>query len=248
MIVKNKIKIAVFIISVVFILEILKYSLPFYIPFDLLTNEDRLMVMQLIFVLVGGGWALRLYYIANVQDKGNYLKTYVSIGIDGDFISIKTEVKNETSVDRKIYASFLIITKQGSDIVEEVNKNLNQSFKFTNNFSNLKFDKNKIDDDFAFIQLPYYYSENVKVGNEDLSFSLGSVFKNKINEQSQIYEVRFFVFRNPKDTNPYHRSVQTVFSSEIKLNKLFKNCCQNSNETIQQMNLNPLNSNKNEKK
>jgi len=247
MIVKNKIKIAVFIVSVVFILETLKYSLPYYIPFDLLNNQDRLMVLQLLFIAVGGGWALCLYYIANIKDKGNYLKTYVSIGIDGDFISIKTEIKNETNIDREIYASFLIITKQGSNIVDEMNINLNQNLEFTNNFSNLKFTENKIDDDFAFIQLPYYYSENVKVGNEDLSFSVGSVFKSQNSEQSEVYEVRFFVFRNPKDNNPYHRSVQTVFSSDIKLNKLFKNCYPNSNLNSLKQNHKHLNSNKNEK-
>lgn len=149
---------------------------------------------------------------------------------DDNCITIKTEVKNETNIDREIYASFLVITKQGSKIVEEVNNNLNESFNYTNNFSNLKFSENVINEEFAFIQLPYYYSENVKVGNEDLSYSIGSIFEDTNSTNSLIYEVRFFVFRNPNDTNPYHRSVQTIFSTNIELDKLFKDYHHNDNK------------------
>lgn len=226
----SKIKNIGLVVLVVLILEILKYSLPYYIPFDKLNNEHRLSALQLILTTIAGGWALWLYYFANIKDKGNYLKTYVFASNDEGFITIKTEVKNETNIDREIYASFLIITKQGSKIIDEVNNNLNKSFKYTNSFSNLKFSKNILNEEFAFIQLPYYNSENVKVGNEDLSYSIGSVFENKTLSGSKIYEVRFFVFRNPNDSNPYHRSVQTVFCSNIKLNELFKDYYSETNE------------------
>lgn len=219
---KVKIKNIGFIVLVISIFEILRYSIPYYFPFEKLNNEHKLSVFQLLFTIVAGSWALRLYYVANIKDKDNYLKTFVSTYNDNGFISIKTEVKNETNIDREIYASFLIITKQGCKIVEEVNNNLNQSFNYTNNFSNLKLSENVIKEEFAFIQLPYYYGENVKVGNEDLSYSIGLHANTNTSDSLQIYEVRFFVFRNPKDTNPYHRSVQTTFSLNSKLELLFK--------------------------
>lgn len=222
MIDKIKIKNIGCIVLVISTFEILRYSIPYYFPFEKLNNEHKLSVFQLLFTIIAGSWALRLYYIANIKDKDNYLKNYVLVLKDDDCITIKTEVKNETNIDREIYASFLVITKQGSKIVEEVNNNLNQSFNYTNNFSNLKFSKNVINEEFAFIQLPYYYSENVKVGNEDLSYSIGLHANTNTSDSLQIYEVRFFVFRNPKDTNPYHRSVQTTFSLNSKLDLLFK--------------------------
>jgi hypothetical protein len=225
------IKKIIYIIIVVFLVEGIKYLFSYFITFEALNNDNKLSFLQLICIIIGGGWALRLYYLSIKKEKENYLKTYVSVMFNENFLTIKTELNNATDIDRKIYSSFLIITKQGSKIIKEVNSNLNENFLFTNNFSNLKFSENVLKEDFAFIQLPYYFSENVKVGNEDLSFSIGSVDKSRITIDSQIYEVRFFVFRDPKDPNPYHRSVQTVFSSNLTLNLLLKDCAFKLNNT-----------------
>ncbi len=222
MIDKAKIKNIGFIVLVISIYEILRYSIPYYFPFEKLNNEHKLSVFQLLFTIIAGSWALRIYYLTNKREKENYLKIYVSTIFDENHLSIKTELKNLTDTDRKIHSSFLIITKQGSEIIDEVNCNLNQNFKNTNCFSNLQSVKNLLKQDFAFIQLPFYTNENVKVGNEDLSFSIASIFEKQNISISQIYEVRFFVFRNLNDTNAYHRCVQTVFISDVPLNILFK--------------------------
>jgi len=87
----------------------------------------------------------------------------------------------------------------------------------------LKDHKTLTKEDFAFIQLPYYYNENIKVDNEDLSYSIGTILEKHPNRSQEIYEVRFFVYRDPKDTNPYHRIVQTTFSAEQSIRELFKN-------------------------
>jgi hypothetical protein len=172
-------------------------------------------------ILIGGGWALFIYTKNSNRERGNFLKIYVSTTLKDSFLSINTRVKNKTDDDKKIHAAFLIITKQSLDIVNEVNKHLNQSFKNTNSFLNLSSHKTLIKEDFAFIQLPYYYSENIKVGNEDLSYSLGTIQQRLPGNRKKIYEVRFFVYRDPKDVNPYHRIVQTCFISESKLDYLF---------------------------
>lgn len=216
----------------------MKYLFPYFITFEALNNDNKLSLLQLICITIGGGWALRLYCLSIEKDKENYLKTYVSVRINENFLSIKTELINVTDIDRKIYAAFLIITKQGSKIIEEVNSNLNQSFKLTNDFSNLKFSENVLKEGFAFIQLPYYFSENIKVGNEHLSYSIGLVNKIRNNIDSQIFEVRFFVFRDPKDSNPYHRSVQTIFNTNLTLNKLFNDCDFKLNDTENNKNCN----------
>jgi hypothetical protein len=85
----------------------------------------------------------------------------------------------------------------------------------------LNSQKTLIKEDFAFIQLPYYYSENIKVGNKYLSYSLGTIHQRLLSNREKIYEVRFFVYRDTKDVNPLHRIVQTCFVSESKLNSLF---------------------------
>ena len=210
------------IILIISIFEVLKFSFPYFFPFEKLNNENKLSLLGLVLTVIGGSWALRIYYLSNKREKENYLKIYVSTIFDEDQLSIKTELKNLTDTDRKIHSSFLIITKQCSEIIDEVNCNLNQNFKNTNCFSNLQSVKNLLKQDFAFIQLPFYTNENVKVGNEDLSFSIASIFEKQSISISQIYEVRFFVFRNLNDTNPYHRCVQTVFISDVPLNILFK--------------------------
>lgn len=112
-----------------------------------------------------------------------------------------------------------------------MNKELRQEFESTTEFVNLKRTKSVIKPSFAFIHLPYYYSENIKVGNEDLSFSIGGFeSSNSESRTKQIYEVRFFVYRNVDDINYYHRSVQTCFSTCINLNALFEDYAKNSPE------------------
>lgn len=211
------------ILLIVIVVEIVKFSIPHFIPFKELSNEDEISIFHLLAIIIGGGWALFIYTKNSKRERNNFLKIYVSTTLIGDFLSINTRVINKTDQDKKIYAAFLIITIQPKDIISEVNKHLSQSFKNTNSLSNLKDHNTLIKEDFAFIQLPYYYNENIKVDNEDLSYSLGTILKKYPNSRQEVYEVRFFVYRNPKDRNPYHRIVQTTFSAEQSVRELFKN-------------------------
>ncbi|MEI7509408.1 MAG: hypothetical protein WCJ62_08075 [Flavobacterium sp.] len=210
------------IIVLVLLVEIVKFSIPHFIPFEELDNDDKISIFNLLTILIGGGWALFIYTKNSNRESGNFLKIYISATLKDSFLSINTRVKNKTYEDKKIFAAFLIITKQSEDIVSEVNKYLNQSFIDTNSFLNLSTYKTLIKEDFAFIQLPYYYSENLRVGNEHLSFSIAGIENTNINNLNKnIYEVRFFIYRKFNFLNPYHRCVQTCFVSDSKLNSLF---------------------------
>jgi len=159
---------------------------------------------------------VRLY-----ESQQNYLTLNTSGGIPV-MANWAGDTVNVTMSDGKIKTSFIIITVQGKNIIEEVNINLRQHIDSTNNFSILKNSATYISEDFAFIKLPYYYSENIKVGNEHLSFSIAGIENINLNNlKKNIYEVRFFVYRKYNLFNPYHRCVQTCFVSESKLYSLF---------------------------
>ncbi len=80
-----------------------------------------------------------------------------------------------------------------------------------------------IDRTSAFIPLPFYYSENIRIGNEEPTFELDIdqfVFRGNINEEEEgymtneyklrpdNYSVRFFVFSS--ESLHYHRSTQCI--------------------------------------
>jgi hypothetical protein len=218
----NQIKYILVVILVVFFIEFLSKYFSCSLFLNTFSNGDVLTLIQISITVIGGTWALRLYYVANIKNKEDFLKMYVSATNDNNVVTIKTEVKNETKSNRKIKTAFLIITLQGKNIIDEVNNNLNQQVKKTNDFIVIKNSANYSSENFAFIKLPYYYSENLRVGNEHLSFSIaGTENMNLNNLNKKIYEVRFFVYRKYNLLNPYHRCVQTCFISESKLDSLF---------------------------
>ncbi len=215
----NQIKYILVVILVVFFVEFLTKYFSCSLFLNTFSNGDVLTLIQISITVIGGAWALRLYYVANIKNKEDFLKMYVSATNDNNVVTIKTEVKNETKSNRKIKTAFLIITLQGKNIIDEVNNNLNQQVKKTNDFIVLKNSANYSSENFTFIKLPYYYSENLRVGNEHLSFSIAGTENMNLNKK--IYEVRFFVYRKYNLLNPCHRCVQTCFISESKLDSLF---------------------------
>ena len=198
-----------------------------FLPIEHFNNENKLQLIQIFVTIIGGGWALKLYYNSNFKNNFDYLKLSVNTKKEERVITITTYLINDTPVDREVEASFLIVNKQGLNYVESINEYLNTNLKSTNELIYLKKNNSFYNEDIMFYQLPFYNRENIKVGNENLTFSVGFI-ENENNNENRIYEVRFFVFRSVLDSNPYHRSVQTIFSSKCNLESLYNNTFNNN--------------------
>jgi hypothetical protein len=75
--------------------------------------------------------------------------------------------------------------------------NINEEIGFTNDIIKLRKFPAQYNEDLklAFIPLPFYYSENIRFGNEEVPFTF--LFDpEKIKLGKGFYSVRFFVFRN----------------------------------------------------
>ncbi len=161
--------------------------------------------------LFGGLAALILFFWSLYKETHTYLKIKVVFKKDNDFLSIYTEVENERKVfSKKIDNAFLIISKENTEIMDEGNKIRehlklsNENFIHTTDFKILKNETPVYLDNIAFVPLPFYYEENICIGDERLSWSCP--IDSKQLEQG-IYYVRLFVYRKYR----YHRIVQDIF-------------------------------------
>jgi hypothetical protein len=73
--------------------------------------------------------------------------------------------------------------------------------------------------------LSFYFNENIGVGNELLTHSIpiGVKKEYRLNKTTELnhYDVRFFVYRNPKDVNNYHRLTHCSFTTNKRISELF---------------------------
>jgi hypothetical protein len=197
-----------------FLLILLIFS-PLFIWGNLFSENSNniLGIYSLAWSVLVSFVAVVLYFKKDKDNFDDYLIQNIEIVDVSNYQKIRTSLFNPTPFDREIYFSCLIITKEGADILKEVNSNLRYTFTSTNSFSEL-LDKNiLINNDFAFIPITYYFEENINVGNEKLLFEF--LIDSDLNGQNtNNYNVRFFVFRPKSDSNSYHRSVSAVFKAQ----------------------------------
>jgi hypothetical protein len=182
---------------------------------NLLSNENNKLVelYTLSWSIFVSFVAVILYFRKDKDDFDDYLVQGIEVVEILDYQKIRTTLSNPTPFNRNVEYSCLIVTKEGSNIVQKVNENLHTSFSNTNSFIELKNRNSFFNKDFAFIPLSYYSNENIQVGNESLVFELLINCACKAETLSN-YNVRFFVFRPKKDSNNYHRSVSAVFKAK----------------------------------
>lgn len=170
--------------------------------------------------------ALIIYHRSTKDEEANFLTLSLVTEQKNNVVKICTGVNNSTKFDREVYFAFIMITQSG-DFLKNANEKLRTSFECTNNLSNLRYFNKITQDDFAFIPLPYYFSENVRVGNESLSYDKLI----KVDEGNKEFEVRFFVYRNSKDVNNLHRCVCSSFKGD-SIHELEQYVEQQTNNTL----------------
>lgn len=164
--------------------------------------------------LIGGlaGFAALTWKI--YEELKVYLRLKVETIKDGNRYSVLTEIENISRFsDKKIDNAFLIINPENSDIIEVANtirENLaiDATINYTNDFEHLKTEEPiYVNRNVAFIPLTFYYSENVAIGNEKLTYRCSIDSHNLENGN---YSVRFFLFGEKR----YHRSTQDLLTIE----------------------------------
>lgn len=176
------------------------------------SNEVKISTIQLIVAFFASIIALWSYISFNIKEKklkekeqNDFVKIYVEAINNNEFIKIKTKVENPVNTSKKIKFAFLIISKSDINFLDLIETHLQKDIQSTNNLKELFGFIDFTLDKLAYIPLPYYYKENIGVGNEKLTFSH---LLNINNLEAGIYDVRFFVFSSE---GHYHRSVQDVF-------------------------------------
>jgi len=193
------------------------------------TNETKSLLSQYAGIIVTGvGFIIAIYqlrlstnqYFDDLKKKEkDYLDLIVESKTDENFHSIKTQVFNKSGKNKKIKYSFLLLTKQEDNIIEDIQSiiqhlNLDLQINCSNNFYQLKDFISKplyIGNSIGFIPLEFYFKENIRISNENPCYTY-SFDNNEIKLQKGIYSIRFFIY--PK--KGCHRS--TVDSLIIKKN------------------------------
>ena len=170
---------------------------------DLIVQYAGLVVTTLGFLIAIN--QLRLssdQYFADMKKKEkDYLDLTIDVYSSKKNHSIKTQVINKSGEDKVINFAFILITKQDANIVGELeqivktynwNVNLEQR---TNCFYLIKphVKKPLFEKELCIIPLSFYYSENVRIGNENPCFTY-TFNQDDVQLEKGIYSVRFFIY------------------------------------------------------
>lgn len=145
------------------------------------------------------------------EEVRGYLKIRVQATKQDNAYSIQTEIENTNKwKSKKIDNSFLIVSKEHTDLInfgKQIAKELGVGGEIfsTNQFENLKSKKPiYIDRKIAFIPLDFYFSENITIGDEKLTYRC-SIDDTQLEKGN--YSVRFYIYGEKR----YHRSTQDLF-------------------------------------
>jgi len=164
-----------------------------------------------------------LFYLSQSKKNNDFLTLNLAVSSGGKYSHITTTVTNPVNSYKYIKFACLVVSKATS-LDKEINTDACKEevdyYKFmemlgkisrvqidsTNDIKKLHRQKAFTSElkDFAFIPLPFFYEENIRFGNEVVSFTY-PIEKNTLS--SGVYDVRLFVFR--KDER-LHRTTQTI--------------------------------------
>jgi hypothetical protein len=204
-----------------------EFLYPFFVSLE---TEHLFEVIKILFAILGGSWILYEFYSRRIKIKNDGLKLSASIDTIENKLFIKTTIENDVYEEKDIKMAFLIIKpKDERDYLGIFSKEYNKKIESTNDLVKLDFiNESSYAQGVFFIPLRFYYKENIRIGNEKLSYSLylGSSIPT---ESSTVYEAYFYVYRQPNCFNGYHRVVQCSFlmsEDELKKNLNRKECNQ----------------------
>jgi hypothetical protein len=161
-----------------------------------------------------GGFAGAITLVWRIFDTfRSYLHIEISTElIDVSLVRFRTVVENKNLTAKKLASAFLVIGPENETPAETVKKLLNNNFSDYTEMVRLVTEEIRVNHDprvdpqagRALIPLPYYFTENVDIADEKLSFekTLDCSLFPKGN-----YSVRFYIEGAPR----LHRLVHAVF-------------------------------------
>jgi hypothetical protein len=148
--------------------------------------------------LVGGLAGFTALGFKIYEEVTGYLKIKVQVNSNDNIYSVLTEIENSSKLSsKKIDNAFLIISPETSDLIAtgvSIARQLNVDdyIENTNDFEKLIGNQPiYFDNQFAFIPLDFYYSENIGIGDEKLTYCC-SVDRTQLHAGS--YSVRFYIY------------------------------------------------------
>mgnify|MGYP001021252546 CR=1 FL=1 len=174
-------------------------------------NEPFRDLVTVFGAIIAFCFALYQYAIIHQKNKNDFLK--LSIENKNNTI-IKTTIENSSIEDKAIEFACLIITDYvdgESNLIKTINDLKSESrpsIKCTNDLIHWK--KSDIsystDNQKQFIPIPFYYKENIGIGNEHLQYEIPLPI-DKLSKGN--YSVRFFVFSKEAHL---HRSTHCILT------------------------------------
>lgn len=155
--------------------------------------------------------ALNKYITEQQKATEKYLDLSLQTIYTGDYVSFKTQVINRTSDSQKIEYAFILISPQENwnKPIEELKQICQLEIDCTNDYIKFKSHTEKpfYRNNGAIISLPFYYDENLQIGNESPAF-VYTLDNNIAKLDPGIYSIRFYIFPTSK---LYHRSTVDSF-------------------------------------
>ena len=141
----------------------------------------------------------------------SYLYIHLDLSKSGSFILAKTTVENKSLLQKKIDNAILLVGPENENPIDTYNQLVTANgIEFTANYTN-DIASNHLQETICdeqgrmMIPLEYFYSENVAIGDERLSYSVP--MQNDSFEVGVPYSVRFFIW----DKKRLHRSTHDCF-------------------------------------
>jgi len=172
-------------------------------------TKDLVIQFSLLFItglgFIFGIQQVRIGFNQYLEEKKKEFENFLDLSVSAkkmsSFYSIKTQVLNKSAENKAIDYSFLLICKQEEDIVKVFNNILNkigsdQTVDCSNDFNIIKEIINEstfLENKYAIVPLDFYFSENIRIGNESPSYTYSFDLTNNPLENG-IYTVRFFIY------------------------------------------------------
>jgi hypothetical protein len=160
--------------------------------------------------LIGGLAGLTALGFKIFEEMNGYLKIKIEANNENDRCYVRTEIENTSKWSRKnIDNAFIIVSPGNGDLIESGQLiaqclGIKARIENTNDFGKLISSQSiYYKEQYAFIPLDFYYSENIAIGDEKLTYCCSID-----NTQLQVgcYSVRFYIYQK----NRYHRSTQDL--------------------------------------